>query len=123
MPIQVDKLEMQDELYFTVKLSGIDSPEEVKDLLNSIIYLPEKDVQNSSKQDELQNWAGYTIKDLVSNTKMVIESFVEYPGQTMIVTRYKGKEIMIPFHKNLINSIDSEEQVIVMDLPEGLLDL
>ena len=44
-------------------------------------------------------------------------------GQDLIVVDYKNKNVLIPFTEQLITNIDKEEQILEMDLPNGLLQI
>lgn len=46
-----------------------------------------------------------------------------YPQQEMAVLEREGKEVLVPLHDALILSLDEEQQIVQMDLPEGLLNL
>lgn len=72
--------------------------------------------------DSIEILIGYTIfneEDKVGQIK-VIESM---PEQDIAVVVYKGTEVMIPLVEDLVLEVDNDEKVIVMKLPEGLLDL
>ena len=47
----------------------------------------------------------------------------EYPQQLMAVVQPGDKEILIPLSDQLITSIDKPNRVLMMNIPEGLLDL
>ena len=44
-------------------------------------------------------------------------------GQDLIVVDYKNKNVLIPFTEQLITNIDKKEQILEMDLPNGLLEI
>lgn len=53
-----------------------------------------------------------------------VSSVIENPGNILLsVVTPDEKELLIPFHENLIVSVDRRKKLIVMDLPEGLTDL
>lgn len=52
-----------------------------------------------------------------------IDEIVEFPQQEMAVVNYRQKEVLIPLNEALIVSIDQDERVVHMRLPEGLLDI
>lgn len=52
-----------------------------------------------------------------------IENIIEYPQQEMAVLHYQKREIMLPMTEGLIDQIDKENKMILMNLPDGLLDL
>jgi len=53
-----------------------------------------------------------------------INEIIENPGQWLLqVTTPAGKKLLIPFHEDIIVSIDKRKKIIIMDLPEGLLGI
>jgi 16S rRNA processing protein RimM len=44
-------------------------------------------------------------------------------GETLVVQDAAGKEILVPFVKEVVTGIDLEARVLTIDPPEGLLDL
>ena len=45
------------------------------------------------------------------------------PQQEMFAITYKKRELLIPVSKDYIVKIDHDKKEILMDLPDGLLDL
>jgi ribosomal 30S subunit maturation factor RimM len=41
----------------------------------------------------------------------------------MAFLKYKGKDVLIPLNAQLIVSVDKTAKTVLMDLPEGLLDM
>ena len=41
----------------------------------------------------------------------------------MAIVQYQGKEILLPLNTHLIELIEEDSKTIVVNLPEGLLDL
>jgi ribosomal 30S subunit maturation factor RimM len=41
----------------------------------------------------------------------------------MAVIELNAHELLIPLHEQLISSIDKDQKIIHMEIPEGLLDL
>lgn len=54
---------------------------------------------------------------------VVREVFELSPADLLEVTRDDGRPIMIPFVRDLLVEVDLDEGVLVVDPPEGLLDL
>ena len=44
-------------------------------------------------------------------------------GPMLSVRRERGKELLIPFVRQMIRRVDPAEKVLELDLPAGLLDL
>ena len=66
---------------------------------------------------------GFMVKDEQLGELAVVETFEHHPGNDLLVINYQQKECLIPFVPEFIVSIDFENRVILMNLPEGLLDL
>lgn len=47
----------------------------------------------------------------------------EYPQQFVATVNYQNKEILFPLNEDFIVEIDDEENILTLDLPEGLLDI
>jgi 16S rRNA processing protein RimM len=47
----------------------------------------------------------------------------DFGGNIVFTVNYQNNEIMIPFNDELLVSIDQEAESIIMNCPEGLLDL
>lgn len=112
------------------KFEDIDSREAATYITAKEIFLRTKDIL-ADKDRELEvvetlafaKYINYTLIDTEQGSIGKIEEIVEYPQQEMAVVIYKNKEILIPLNQQLINSIDDKKQTILLDLPEGLLDL
>ncbi|MCU0457135.1 MAG: PRC-barrel domain-containing protein [Bacteroidales bacterium] len=67
---------------------------------------------------------GYKVFNSDSSFVGTVSSIVENPGNMLLaIAAPDGGELLLPFHENLIVSIDKRKKLIVMDLPEGLTDL
>ena len=52
-----------------------------------------------------------------------VSEIVALPGQDLLGVDYQGRQLLIPMVKAIIKSIDIENKKIVVDPPEGLLDV
>jgi len=112
-----------------MKLEGIDTPEEAKGMVGKSIYLQRSEVPEELLAAEpvseqmLPFEAGFTIRDeQFGNIGEIIE-IVELPMQVLASVNYKGREILIPLHEHFIKSVNQDQKVIVVSLPEGILSL
>jgi len=49
--------------------------------------------------------------------------YIEKPGQDLLRVDYMGKEVYIPVDPSIIKKTDRKKKLVIVDLPEGLLDL
>ena len=47
----------------------------------------------------------------------------EYPQQFVATVSYQEKEIMFPLNDDMIVEIDEDASTLLVDLPDGLLDI
>ncbi|MCB0629435.1 MAG: ribosome maturation factor RimM [Saprospiraceae bacterium] len=111
-----------------LKLEEIDSKEAARPLTDKVMYLRREDMQHPGGTTEEEphifaKWIGYTIIDQTAGPVGVIGSVEELPEQFLAVVEYQGTEVMIPLHEQLISRVDHKKKEVVMDLPEGLLEL
>ena len=52
----------------------------------------------------------------------VVEDVLHH-GQDTLIVRAESREILVPFVKAIVTSVDVEAGVLVIDPPPGLLDL
>ena len=52
-----------------------------------------------------------------------IKEILEYPNQAIFQTFYKGKEVLVPINDQFIQKVDRDKKEILLNLPEGLLDI
>ncbi|KAA3623431.1 MAG: 16S rRNA processing protein RimM [Bacteroidetes bacterium] len=111
-----------------IKFEDISSPEEAGQLTNRPLFMRQQDISTRSTdqmkvEDMFTLLPGYFIKQVSGEDVGKILEVLEFPQQIMAVVDYNGKEVFIPLNDAFIQEIDQEQQVIMMELPEGLLEL
>jgi len=112
-----------------VILEGLDNPESARELNGAAFYFLESDAKKAEKYrkpDPLKYLEGYLLIDALNNKKVgVIEKVIDSAGQLLaeVSVEKRGKTHLIPIHTDFIVEMNSEDQVISMNLPEGLLNL
>lgn len=66
---------------------------------------------------------GFMVKNVAQENIGPVEGFSSNTAQDLLVVTQGSKKIEIPFVEAFIKKIDFKHKTIVMDLPEGLLDL
>ena len=75
----------------------------------------------SSKSSPI-NFLNY---EVVENDKVLgkIVEVIEQPHQVLCRIDFNGKEAFIPLHEETIVKIDKKKQQVIVELPEGLLEI
>jgi 16S rRNA processing protein RimM len=107
-----------------IKFEDIDSIEQAGKLLRSRLYLPLKMLSDPGKGGfYLHELIGYSVVDPDKGKLGKITSIYEAQSNKLIAMNYKGKEILIPFNRDLIQGFDKGKKEIMIDLPDGLLEI
>lgn len=102
----------------------IDHIDKAQVLVKKKIYLPLTKMPERDEDDFTYNdLKGYIVSDQTKGELGEIIAVNEYPQQFVATLVYQEKEILFPLNEDMINEIDEEEKTLLVDLPEGLLDL
>ena len=105
---------------FKFNLFDVKDEEKAKSLVKKEVYIKKGElVNNKDNLEFLINFDLYNKKVYLGP----IISIVEKIGQNLIVVDYKNKNTLVPYTEDLIVMINKKEQILVMDLPTGLLEI
>lgn len=116
--------DIKEKNHLLLKIEEVDTPEQANDFNLKEMYLRAKDIQSKSGTD-YNTFTGlehYVIFD--GKTQIgTIQSIEEYPQQIMAHVLVENKTLLIPIVDDLIDNIDHDTKTIIMQLPEGLVDI
>lgn len=106
------------------KFEGYNTLEKVCEFIGCRVYLTDT---GATPDIHLQNQSDITGFRVISSIGKLIgttERITRNPGQDLLVILSPGgKEILIPFHEDLILGIDNKKKTIKVELPEGLTEI
>jgi 16S rRNA processing protein RimM len=114
------KIKSDDEIYLT--LQDVDSREQAIKLTQKEVWLPETDFKNFSAKSSPINLLGYKIIEGEKELGTILE-VIEQPHQLLCRIEIEGKEVLIPLHEDTIMKIDRKKSQVIVELPEGLLEI
>ena len=107
-----------------VKINGIDTENDTKELINKEIYLPTNSLpktdENSFYYHEI---IGYIVLDKYNKKVGNIIGVNDQSPQHLFQINASGKKTLIPITDSLIIKVDKKNKTIKMELPDGILDL
>ncbi len=122
VPYYVENYKLQSDTNAIVKFEDIDDRTEAGHFLKKNIFLTEDKLQALSSEDwQYDLLPGFKVIDKEKGVIGEIESVVNVPQQYLLKVIYKGKEVLIPFHEDILVKVDDENKIIYLDLPKGLL--
>lgn len=118
--IESSKIKNEEEVY--IRLEGISTKEAATKLAQKQVWLPEADFKKFSSKSSPISFLGYEIVENGSVLGKILE-VIEQPHQILCRIELNGKEVLIPLHEETIVKIDKKKAQIIVELPEGLLEI
>lgn len=107
-----------------LKLAGYDDVERAKELVGYDFAVPESD-RVPLESDEFYDWEleGCTVKVGERSIGQVRSVMRTGGAEILVINDDAGKEQLVPFAEPIVVEIDTAAKTIVIDPPEGLLEL
>ena len=123
VPFFISNLEYSGADILKLWFDGYNSIDKISEFTGCRIFLTSAPDGDSQKEDD-QNLIGYVIFAPENNLLGSISEIISNNGQWLLnVVSLNKKNILIPFHEHFIISIDKKKKIVVMDIPEGLLEI
>ncbi len=124
VPFFIDDYRFRSENGALVKLNRISSEEQAKIFTNKEVFFPKSLVPKDEEQETGSDYyIGFTIVDKNLGEIGKIIEVDDSTANILFIVRYKRQEILIPASDEYVCEIDDNDKVILMDIPEGLVDL
>ena len=118
--IKSTRIKNDKEIY--VLLEGIDKKEAAHKLVQSEIWLLEKDFKNFAGSAAPISLLGFTMVNENEELGEILE-VIEQPHQLLCKILLNGNEALIPVHQDSLEKIDKKNRKVFLALPDGLLDI
>lgn len=109
-----------------ILLEDMDSEAKATRFIGCEIYVPFKDAPDyfeDKEEIEASALIGFSYIDEERGEIGTIEDIQDYSGNIVLVLELNGQEVLIPFADENFIEINEEEKSIIMETPEGLIDL
>ena len=93
-------------------------------LVGSSLYLPIEELETLG-DDEFyyHEIKGYTVSDQTLGDLGIVKEVYSLNGQDLVAMDYQGSEVLIPTANDIVLRADKENRKLLVNLPEGLLDV
>lgn len=108
----------------TVKLDGIDKPDDTRDIMKSSVYLPlDKLPKLGDKRFYHHEIVGFEVIDERFGAVGIVEEVLDRLMQPVLKIRSGRDEVMIPISEDAVKKVDRAERKLYVTSPEGLIEL
>jgi len=105
-----------------LKLKGVDDPKTAHDLQSRSVFVPQgrlsQFLPHKAHVDEI---LGYHVIDTKEGYLGTVKAIYDLPQQQILSVQYRDKELLIPYHKNLVVNINSKVKNVIVCLPKDFM--
>lgn len=124
IPFFIEKSLLQKGNQLRTKFEGVDSESDADAILKSGVYLPLTLLPKlTGDQFYFHEIIGFTLEDVNFGDVGKIVGINEKTAQPLFEVDREGVDIFIPMIDNFIKKIDRENSKVIVETPEGLIDL
>lgn len=123
VPFFFDEYRWKNDETVLAKFFDIDTQERAAELTGCEVFFPRSVMEDDSEQENI-SWTqivGYTLRDYIYNN--VVGKIAAVDNQTINLLFELEDGRLIPANEDLIKGIDTKKREIILEIPDGLLDL
>ena len=105
-----------------INFMWVDSEKYARRLVGTNVYLFTSEIVDETENSGMDELTGFTLSDEKSGEIGTISQVEDYSGNTVMTVSSGDEELLIPFNKDFLVSIDPHNKILTLDLPEGLLN-
>jgi len=121
VPFFINALQVRSDITANIQLDFLDSLEKAKSMVGCKLFTWKENLMVTDEGFYLSMLVGFTLIEKSSGQIGPITAVDDYGGNQVLTVSYQNREILIPINEELIVKVDTENMVIIMELPEGLL--
>ncbi len=122
LPWFIESAQVKSEKEIYIKLEGMETRESAMKLVSKKVWLTEADHKKYAAKTSPASLLGYMIINEGVELGKVLE-VIEQPQQLLCRLEIKEKEVLIPLHEESLEKIDHRKKQVLVQLPEGLLEI
>ncbi len=124
VPFFIESSQFHKSELLRVKFEEVDSEEDADSILKCDVYLP---LQFLPKLEDdkfyFHEIIGYSVEDVNFGKVGIIKAINDSTAQSLFEIDRDGIEILIPMNDAFIKKVDKKKKSILVETPEGLIDL
>ena len=101
-----------------VRLTGVKNLRDADELAGKLVA-----VDYFSDEEDGEDFIGWTIFNQDGEQIGEVVDYEDIPGNLCLVVDTKEGQALLPFHEDLVLSLDEESKTLTMEVPSGLLHL
>ncbi|HEU5271803.1 MAG TPA: ribosome maturation factor RimM [Jatrophihabitans sp.] len=105
--------------------AGLDDRSAVEAIRGAVLVVPATDRPPLTDPDEFydSDLVGLSVSTVGGTPLGPVTEVLHSPAGSLLVIDWDGRELLVPFRREVVPTVDLARRVAVIDPPEGLLDL
>lgn len=105
-----------------ISFEDVQSEKYAKRLVGSSVYLFSDEIIIEEQETSVSRFTGFLLVDSELGEIGKIERVDDYSGNLVFTLNRNGRELLVPFNDDFVVEIKETDKIIVLHLPEGLLE-
>lgn len=105
-----------------VKFMDVETEKYTKRLVGCPVFMFTDEIIDEDEETLHSYLLNFEVEDTKLGKIGLIQHVDDYSGNIVLTVEYQGNEVLIPFSEDLLVSIDHNRKILVMNLPDGLMD-
>jgi len=124
LPFFIEKILLQKSNQLRIRFEDVNNETDADAILKSDVYLPLTLLPElTGDQFYFHEVIGFILEDIKYGKVGIINSVNDQTAQTLFVIKKGESEILIPMINDFIKKIDRENKKVIVDTPEGLIEM
>ncbi|WP_340075761.1 ribosome maturation factor RimM [Leptobacterium sp. I13] len=124
VPFFIEAASLHKSNLLRIKFEGVTNEEEADHLMKSELYLPLEFLPKlSGNKFYFHEVIGFEIEDIHFGKVGSITAINDSTAQTLFEIDNGGKALLLPMNDDIIKKVDRTNKKIIVEAPEGLIDL
>ncbi len=124
VPFFIENSQLHKSELLRIKFEDIDNEQDADSILKCDLYLPLEFLPKlEGDKFYFHEVIGFTVEDVNFGKVGTIKSINDSTAQALFEIDRNGTEILIPMNDEFIQKVDRKRKIILVQTPEGLIDL
>lgn len=106
-----------------IKFEFINSDSEAQRFVSCNVYRESLGNIKVLQKEDPSSLIGFNVKDMKSGREGVVKEYLESASNPILVLIMEKREVLLPLNADYLLRIDTTDRQILVDFPDGLIDL
>jgi 16S rRNA processing protein RimM len=121
VPFFISSLQAPTADEWIVCFDDYDNKDSIQNLVGTQVWIHRDLIATQVDQIYMDELTGFSLINARTGRQGLITDFMDIPGNPVFEVSLKGEILLVPAQDDLIQEIDSENQKLIMQLPEGIM--